>query len=70
MKKTPEDIINDIRDACESLGWNIAMNESSNTIRGLVIGQFDYVEEVVDQIHDTEEYSIYSPAESIDTDLH
>lgn len=70
MKKTPEEIINDIRESCESLGWNIAMNESSNTIRGLVIGQFDYVEEVVDQIHDTEEYSIYSPAESIDTDLH
>lgn len=70
MKKTPEEIIQDIREACESLGWNIAMNESSNTVRGLVIGQFDYVEEIVEQIQDTDEYSIYSPSEPLDTDLH
>lgn len=70
MKKTPEEIIQDIREACESLGWNIAMNEASNTVYGLIIGQFDYVEEIVEQIHDMDEYSIYSPAETIDTDLH
>lgn len=69
-KKTPEEIVNDIQDCCKQLGWNIAMNESSNIIKGLVIGQLEYVEQVVHSLSDSEEYSIFASSQSIDSEMH
>lgn len=69
-KKTPEEIVNDIQDCCKLLGWNLAMNESSNIIKGLIIGKLEYVEAVVHSLEDAEEYSIYSSSQSIDSEMH
>jgi hypothetical protein len=58
-KKTPEEIVNDIQEACKSLGWAIAMDESKSAISGLVIGQLNYVENVIEQLEDVDNFSIY-----------
>lgn len=70
MKKTPEDIVNEIQEACSLLGWHISMNESQDTVRGLIIGQAQYVQEVIAQLEDNEEYSVYSSSAAADTDKH
>jgi len=56
--KTPEDYVHDIQEACRQLGWCIAMDESEDEINGLLIGNLDYLQEVVSQLHDSEEYCI------------
>jgi predicted sulfurtransferase len=71
MKKdTPEDIVNQIQEACKLLGWNIALNESAEGVKGLVIGQAEYVNEVVAQLDDMDDYTMYEPDIEIDSDLH
>jgi len=70
MKKTPEEIVIDIQDACKELGWQIAMNDSSSGISGLIIGQQEYVENVVGQLEDIDEYSIFSYDQVDNTSLH
>lgn len=69
-KKTPEEIVDDIQNCCKLLGWNIAMNESSSIIKGLVIGQLEYVEKIVSSLEDSDEYSIYANLTSDDSDMH
>lgn len=69
MKKTPEEIVDDIQKACKALGWHIAMDESKPGILGLIIGQAGYVEKVVTELSDQENYSIYAVGEQ-PTDLH
>jgi hypothetical protein len=69
MKKTPEQIVHDIQEACKELGWHISMNESSNVIKGLIIGDYDYIEGVVEQLSEMDDYSIYSSDESTDPTL-
>lgn len=71
MKKdTPEDIVQQIQEACKLLGWNIAMNESNEGVKGLVIGQSEYVNDVVGQLEDFADYTMYEPDLEIDSDLH
>lgn len=68
-KRTPEEVVNQIQECCKLLGWNIAMDESSSGIKGLVIGQPDYVDQVVAQLEEGEAYSIYSTGEA-SPDIH
>ena len=70
MSKTPEQLVLDIQDACKELGWHIGMDESESGVRGLVIGDFDYVNEIVEQLNEVDNYSIYSNGEEAETDLH
>ena len=58
-EKTPEELVNDIRDACAALGWDISMNDSNSGIDGLIIGRSEYVADVIIQLDDADEYSIY-----------
>jgi len=69
-KKTPEEIVNDIQEACKLLGWNLAMNESSPGIRGLVIGQPDFVEEVISSLEDSEDFAIYAASQTVQSEMH
>lgn len=74
MDKLPEEfseeIINDIQKACAALGWNVSFDESSPGIVGLIIGQPDYVEDVVASLANGEQYVIYSSGAELDTELH
>ncbi len=47
--KTPEEALNAIIQACEFLGWTVAVpNENpEDDIQGLVIGQDEYVDKVL-----------------------
>ena len=65
MKKSPEDLVNEIQEACSQLGWCIGMDESKSSIKGLVIGQQSFVEDVVNSLSDSDAYSIYAAAAEI-----
>jgi len=68
-KKTAEELIVEIQTACKKLGWCIAMDESSELVNGLILGQLPYIEKVLGQLDDIEKYSIYAnPGD--DPDLH
>jgi len=60
MKKSPEQLVIDIQEACKELGWYIGMDESSELITGLIIGQQAYVEEIIEQLPNIDNYSIYA----------
>lgn len=70
MDRTPEEIIDDIQKACASLGWNVSFDESSPGITGLIIGQPEYVEDVVANLPNGEEYVIYASGSETDSGLH
>lgn len=57
--KTPEEYVNDIKNACEQLGWYIAMNDRKKGISGLVIGRLDYIAIIIDQLENSEDFEIY-----------
>lgn len=46
-EKTPEELVDDIQRACKELGWEIAMDVRNSEISGLVIGQRDYIDNVL-----------------------
>lgn len=46
-EKTPEELVDDIQRACKELGWEIAMDVRNQEISGLVIGQREYIDNVL-----------------------
>ena len=60
VKKSPEELVNDIQEACSQLGWCIGLDESSSTVQGLVIGKLPFVEEVVGNLPDGDAYTVYA----------
>jgi hypothetical protein len=62
-EQTPEDFINQIRDACAALNWQIAMDDSKNLITGLIIGEEEHVTGILEQLVEGDEYSIYTAGE-------
>lgn len=68
--KTAEQIVNDIQESCKLLGWNIAMNEGSPGINGLIIGLNSYVEHVIGHLPENETYAIYSSGQSPTSEMH
>lgn len=69
MKKTPEELINDIQEACKALGWNIGMDSSKKIIKGLIIGENKYVESVITQLQEVDGYEIFAAGNS-EPDFH
>ena len=58
--ESPEASFLELSEACAELGWVIAMNESDNgSISGVIVGTYDYVVEVMNQLDDPDEYEIY-----------
>lgn len=57
--RTPEQLVDDIQQACKQLGWDIAMDVSSEEISGLIVGQHDYIQEVLSGSCDEDNYEIY-----------
>lgn len=68
--KTAEQIVNDIQESCKLLGWNIAMDEGSPGIKGLVIGVKSYVEHVIGYLPENETYAIYSSGQDANSEMH
>lgn len=69
-KLTPEQLVNEIQDCCKQLGWHISMDESSPGVSGLIIGEFEFVNGIVDQLEEQDNFSIYSSSSTIPTDVH
>lgn len=69
MKKTPEQYVVDIQEACEQLGWVIALKDLDK-IKGLIIGQPTHVDDVLEELDDGEAYEIWAASTSEDTQLH
>ena len=70
MKKTPEDLIADIKQACDLLGWRVALCETDDEIHGLVVGNMEYIEETVGQLANLDEYTISASDDEASSDLH
>lgn len=70
MKKTPEELVIVIQDACEQLGWHIGMDASQEMLPGIVIGKHEYVLEVVEQLENGDYYEVYSSGKNEDVGLH
>lgn len=68
--KTPEQYVHDIQEACAHLGWCIAMDDSKKEISGLVIGNLDYVNKLLKQIINGEEYDIWAKSSKTSEELH
>lgn len=58
--KSPEEIFDLIREACAKLGWDIAMDMSHPGITGAILGIREYVDSIVSQLNEEENYDIYS----------
>lgn len=59
MKKTPEDYVLDIQEACKELGWSIAICDIDQGVTGLIVGQLEYVQEITEQLVNVEDYEIW-----------
>lgn len=61
MAKTREQCIDELRQVCTALGWVIGLDESEDGIyvSGLVIGTEEYVEGILDQLEEKDNYAIY-----------
>lgn len=70
MKKTPEDYVLDIQEACKELGWSIAICDLELGVQGLIIGQLEYVEEITEQLVNGEEYEIWDRPQNENNELH
>lgn len=68
--KTPEEFVQDIQEACSKLGWHIAMNDSNSTVQGLIIGNAEFLDNVVQDLSNGDEYSIFAKASADNGDLH
>lgn len=69
MKKTPEDLVTEIQELCAQLGWCVGMNENKSMISGLIIGNQSFITNIVDQITEGDEFSIYSSNKSPNEEL-
>lgn len=59
MKKTPEEYVLDIQEACKELGWSIAICDIDQGVTGLIVGQLEYVQEITEQLVNVEDYEIW-----------
>lgn len=59
MKKTPEEYVLDIQEACKELGWSIAICDIDQGVSGLIVGQLEYVQEVTEQLANIDDYEIW-----------
>ena len=67
--KTPEEFVLDIQESCSKLTWCIAINEKEEGVHGLIIGNAKYIQKIVSQLDDGDEYDVLiSP--SIAGELH
>lgn len=67
--KMAEEQILKIQEACAELGWSIAMNDSNELIRGLIIGVPQYIKKTVDDLEDCEQYSVWEKPDA-NSNLH
>lgn len=67
-EKTPEQLVIEIQEACRMLGWNVAFNEGEPGVRGLIIGQDQWVSDLIEELKD--DYSVYTSTDDAKKDVH
>lgn len=67
---SPEDQVTKIQEACSELEWYIAMNDSDSGVKGLIIGNQEFVAEIVEQLDDAVEYQIWGRPTADNGELH
>lgn len=55
--KTPEELIQTIKECCDQLGWRLAI-PNVGEIPGIIAGDLEYLREVLPQIDDAELYEL------------
>lgn len=70
MDKTPEEIVDEIQFLCSLLGWDVAINDAETGVKGLIIGQLDFVQHIVMQLEEYDAYEIYRKPEVFDPNIH
>ena len=58
--KTPEQHVLDIQKACSYLNWVIAMNDEDTGVKGLIIGNEKFVQEILEQLNNTNEFEFWT----------
>lgn len=69
-KVNADELVMDIKTACASLGWVIAIDESRDTAKGLIIGTLSYVEKVIEEMEDGDAYQIWADPSLIEDQVH
>lgn len=59
-----EEVLMKLKEICQTLGWDMALNEGDNKITGMIIGKMEYIESILHEEEDFYEYTIYSPTET------
>lgn len=58
-----EEVLMKLKEICQALGWDMALNDADNKVTGMIIGKMDYIEKLINEDEDFYEYIIYSPSE-------
>lgn len=65
--KSPEDLFNELAETAYELGWVMAINEEGNgDISGIVVGTRKYIDNILMDLHDAEDYAICQYAIPVD----
>lgn len=56
---TPEEQVQKIQEACTELEWYIALNDDNDEVKGLIIGNIEYIKNIIEQLDDMDEYQVW-----------
>ena len=65
---TPEEKLDRIRELAAELGWELAMSNESEEVHGIIIGDMQFITDVLNGDIDPEAFGIYASA--YDEELH
>jgi len=70
-QRTPEDIFLELTERCAELEWLIAMNEDNNgAVKGIIVGTGEFISQILEDLPDGGEYSIYQHGPETETEVH
>jgi len=50
-----------LKGLCAAFGWVLAINDQRDGVEGVILGNPDYVESILTESEDFEEYTMYAP---------
>lgn len=59
-----EELLMKLREICLKLGWDMAMDEGQDNVKGMIIGKEEFIENIVNEYEDFDEYVVYSPTQT------
>lgn len=65
---SPEEKLDRIRELASELGWELALDDSGDEVHGIIIGNMEFIQEVLTGEIEPENFGIYSSMN--DKELH